>query len=230
MTKQIGKMLIGAVTGFVVMYVLLGFELDVNISFMPFEWMMMFMVVSILLLLFSVVGYTKIKAEAKKSVRGEEEDEREVRQSKRYGDITLATSIAMYLSLAMLALVAVTPQHNAFVFISLALVLISFSSNMIYSELAKMIYPHRNFPSVNDKHYAKKLMEMSDEGERYVMLQGMYKAFTSINLLLFFAVLALIGYSVISGVSQLFGIFSILFILIVINMQYILSIRNKVKI
>ena len=70
-------------------------------------------------------------------------------------------------------------------------------------------------------------MEMSDEGERHVMLQGIYKAFTSINSLLFFAVLALIGYSVISGVSQLFGIFSILLILMVINVQYMLNIRNK---
>ena len=50
MIKQVGKMLFGAVAGFVLMYVLLGFQLDVNIAFMPFEWMMMFMVLSILLL------------------------------------------------------------------------------------------------------------------------------------------------------------------------------------
>ena len=227
MIKQVGKMLFGAVAGFVLMYVLLGFQLDVNIAFMPFEWMMMFMVLSILLLVFSLFGYTNIRAEAKKALSGEEEDKRDERQSKRYSDITLATNIAMYFSLAMLALVAVTPQHNVFIFISLALILISFTCNMMYSELLKMIHPHRSFPSVNDKHYAKKLMEMSDEGERHVMLQGIYKAFTSINSLLFFAVLALIGYSVISGVSQLFGIFCIITILIIINAQYMLNIRNK---
>lgn len=227
MTKLIGKMLMGAVAGFVGAYMLLSLEFDVNMSFMPFELTIIFMVISILLLIFSLFGYTKVKAEAKMRVTGDQEDERAVRQYKRYADIMLAAQMAVYFSLAMLALVAITDQPNAFVFSSLALILTSFSLSFIYSGLAKTVDPHRQFPSVDDKQYAKKLLEMSDEGERHVMLQGMYRAFTSVNSLLFFAVLALISYSVISGVSQLFSIFIIIIILVVINAQYQLTIRNK---
>ena len=227
MTKQIGKMLIGAVVGFVVMYILLNLKFNVYMPFKSIKWMILFMVVSILLLIFSLFGYIKIKEEAKKQVSGDEEDERDKLQNKRYGDIVLAANVSMYFSLAMLALVATTVQHNAFVFISLALILVSLSLGFVYLELVKTINPNRDIPTVNDKQFAKKLLEMSDEGERHIMLQGMYRAFTSINPLLFFAVLALIAYSIISGVSQLFGIFTILLILVIINAQYMLTIRKK---
>ncbi len=227
MIKTIGKMLAGAVAGFLIMYFLMGFQFNVNIPFPSFELTIIIMVLSILLIIFSLFGYAKIKSEVKKQVSGDEEDERDVRLYKLYSDIMLAANLSLYFSTFMLALIAVTDQPNAFVFISLALILTSVSLNFVYSSLVHTVYPNRNLPSANDKQYAKKLLECSDEGERHIMLEGMYRAYTSLNALLFFAVLALIAYSIISGVSQLFGIFLIILILIITNTQYMLAIRNK---
>jgi hypothetical protein len=220
-------MLTGAAIGFTLMYLLLNVQLEVKFSNISTELTFIFMGISILLIIFSLFGYFKIKAEAKKHVTGEEEDERDALQYRIFSDITFATNTTMYLSILMLAIVAVTNQHNSFIFISLALTLINFALSMLYSELARSLNSDRNLPSINDKNYAKKLLEMSDEGERHVMLQGMYRAFTSINALLFFALLLLIAYSVITGVSQLFGIFLIVFILVITNLQYMLTVRNK---
>jgi len=225
--KAIGQMLAGAAVGFILMYILLDFQLDVNIPFMSTELMIIFMVITILLILFSLSGYVRMKRMNKKELSGEEEDNREEQQYRTYCDISFAINTALYFSILTLAIVAVTEQHNAFIFITLALSLLCMILNFVYLEMVNKISPERNLPSVNDKQYAKKLLEMSDEGERHVMLQGLYGAFTSMNALLLFALFLMIAYSVITGVSQLFGIFIIVFILVVSNLQYVLKIRNK---
>lgn len=231
MKKSIGKVLagaiIGAATGYVFMYILKNSQFEVNIPSLSFEMTVVIMAISILLIIFSIYGFARIKSEFKRHVTGDEEDERDARLYKLYSDIMLAASIALYFSTFMLALIAVTDRHNAFIFISLALILISTSLNIIFTGQIKIFYPDRNLPSVNDKQYAQKLLVSSDEGERHVMFQGMYRAYTSLNALLFFAVLVLIAYSVISGVSQLFGVFMIILILVITNAQYMLTIRNK---
>ncbi len=235
MTKAIGKLMLGAMVGaafgYMVMYFTLNTSLGSSISWgslnLSFQIMILLLVISSSLIIFNAVTCVNIIKKSKRQVTGDEEDELAELQNKRYGDGMLAANIAMYTSIGMLALVGITDQPNAFIFISLGLVLVSLSMMFITAELAKVVDPNRDYPSVNDKEYADKLMEMSDDGERHIMLQGLYKAFTSINMLLFFAVLALIAYSVISGVSQLVGIFLILLILIFTNAQYMLSIRKK---
>lgn len=229
--KSIGKILVWAVVGFLsgylFMFLLKDSPANLNISFMSFEMTIIFMTLSIALIIFSLYGFVKIKSEAKRHVTGDEEDERDAYLYKRYSDIMLAASIAMYFSILMLALVAVTDQHNAIIFISFALLLVSISLNILYSGLVSVIYPDRNLPSLNDKQYAKKLLEVSDEGERHVMLHGMYRAYSNLNALLLLSLFLFIGYSVISGVSQLFSIVIIVLILVITNTQYMLTIRNK---
>ena len=232
MTKTIGKMLLGAVFGFVVMYVILeavfgSLDISWGVVDLSLELMIVLMVISVSLNLFNAVTCVKIMRESKKQVTGDEEDRLAELQGKRYGDGMLAANIAMYTSTGMLALVGITALPIVFIYISLGLLLLSLSMMFITAELAKVVDPNREYPSVNDKQYAEKLMEMSDDGERHIMLHGLYRAFTSINMLLFFAVLALIVYSVLTGVSQLAGILIILFILIFTNTQYMLSIRKK---
>lgn len=231
MKKSIGKVLIGAVVGavggYLFMYLLMNSQFDVNISSLSLELTIISMAISILLIGFSIWGYIKIRSEFKRPLEGDEEDERDMRLYKLYSDIMFGTNVSVYMSTFMLALTAVTEQHIAYVFISLVLVLISILLNIIYSGSANLIYPDRNLPSVNDKQYAKKLLEISDDGERHIMLEGMYRAYTSLNALLFFAVIALIAYSIISGISQLFAILIIILILIITNTQYFLTIRNK---
>ena len=236
MTKAIGKLLFGALAGAVLGYGLmftitntgLG-DVDSSWAFpdLSFEWMIVLMVISVSLIILSVVKGMTIVKESKSQVSGDEEDELAELQNKRYYDGSLAVKTALFASSGMLALVAITDQPNVFIFISLGLVLLSLVMSFINAELVKYADPNREYPSVNDKRYAEKLMEMSDEGERHIMLQGLYRAFTSINMLLFFAVLMLIGYSVITGSSQLAGILIILFILIYTNAQYMLSIRKR---
>nr|WP_316047208.1 hypothetical protein [Planococcus glaciei] len=60
------------------------------------------------------------------------------------------------------------------------------------------------------------------------MLEGLYRTHNTMNLALFIALLLLIIYSVSTGVSQLFAIFVVALILIIANVQYTFSIRNKI--
>lgn len=59
------------------------------------------------------------------------------------------------------------------------------------------------------------------------MLGGLYKTYLTMNSLLFASILLLLFYSILSGTSQLFGIFLIVAVLTVANVHYMLSIRNK---
>ncbi|GLC90330.1 DUF3169 family protein [Lysinibacillus piscis] len=227
MKKHVGKMLLGAIAGFIVAYGVMHLKFDVNMPAMGFEFTIIFMIITMILISFSLIGYMKVKGDAKKQLVGDAQDELETLQYKRSSDTMIASNTAIYFSTLMLAIVSLTDVPNIFIFISLGLVLVSIVLNTIYANLGKSLQPERNWPSVNDKDYAKKILAISDEGERHVILQGLYGAFASLNGLLLLAIFILIGYSAVSGVSQLLAIFIIVFILIITNTQYMLTIRNK---
>ncbi|MEK5233339.1 hypothetical protein MHB42_16665 [Lysinibacillus sp. FSL K6-0232] len=60
-------------------------------------------------------------------------------QYRRLGDIMLASNIAIYFSILMLAIASLTDVPTIFIFIGIGCVLLSFILDMIFLELAKVV-------------------------------------------------------------------------------------------
>ncbi|MFD2657679.1 DUF3169 family protein [Gracilibacillus thailandensis] len=225
--KSFAKFFIGAVFGFFIMYAFLGLELEISMFDIAYELIWILGSISLILLVLALVGMLQIKRKASSPLEGEEEDDRDKWQYKKFNDVSLVGNISMIFSIVTLSIVIVTKQELLLTICALILVLISGASSFVSPYLMKVMYPERDLPEVSDKDYTKKLLASSDEGERHVMLEGLYYTFNSTNILLVGAMIILTVYSVSSEQSQLFAIFIIGLILITINTQYILQIRNK---
>ncbi|WP_353056562.1 DUF3169 family protein [Solibacillus isronensis] len=121
----------------------------------------------------------------------------------------------------------ITEQSIVIQILSIPAILLAIIATPLVGNYIKYVYPYREIPSYNDKQYTKKMFEMSDEGERHIMLQGLYSAFNLENILLLCSLLLGMFCSVASGESQLFAILIIAIILITVNTQYMLKVRNR---
>lgn len=181
-------------------------------------------------LLLTIGGFVKLAQLKKQSAQqfsSEDEDEQEEILYKLYSDASLASTISLILSIVGACIAVITEQPIIFQALSVPVILLAISLVPLVGNYIKFAYPNRDFPSYNDKKYTKKLFEMSDEGERHIMLQGLYSAFSTTNILLVSSLVLLMFYSVASGESQLFAILIIAIILVVGNTQYFLKVRNR---
>lgn len=225
--KSFANFFIGAVFGFFIIYPFLALEFELTMLDIAYELIWILGTISLILLVLAIVGMLQIKRKASSPLEGEEEDDRDKWQYKKFSDVSLVGNISMIFSIITFSIVIVTKQELFLTICALILVLISGASSYVSPYLMKVMYPERDLPKASDKDYTKKLLASSDEGERHVMLEGLYYTFNSTNLLLVGAMIILTVYSVSSEQSQLFAIFIIGLILITINTQYILQIRNK---
>lgn len=221
------QMLIGAFIGFIGAYGLLGFDFEKLFLPVSFPIAMILFGITVLLVLYSTLMIIKMKKKARLTLSGDEEDERAVWLYQKFSDITLAMHVAVIFSFLGFSIGLVTDQQLILVPISIALITVSVGLSIYIPTLAKIVYPDRKLPSPSEKDYAKKLLLASDEGERHVMLEGLYYSFNTTNLLLVIAILVLTLYSYGTGQSQLLSVIIIAFILILTNTQYFFKIRNK---
>ncbi|NBA12635.1 DUF3169 family protein, partial [Weissella confusa] len=91
----------------------------------------------------------------------------------------------------------------------------------------KRVYPNRHLPSPTDKDYGKKLLAISDEGEKHVMLDGLFHTFQMMNILLTGAMFILIVYSLGANHSHRFSILVIGLVLVSLNANDMLMIRHR---
>src|SRR5699024_217494 len=94
--------------------------------------------------------------------------------------------------------------------------------------LLPVMYPDRDLPSSTDSNFSDKLLQASDDGERHIMLEGLYKTFNTMNATLFVGLILLMMYSISTGNDQIFGMIVIAAVLIISNVKYVTSIRDKV--
>lgn len=184
-------------------------------------------VISILLLIFAFVIYRQVTSLDSQTFTGEEEDEIETLKYKKICDYNMVTHISMVLSLLGLGIAAVSDLTVLLVFVGVVLTFLAIMYQLFVATLMQKVYPERNLPNASEPKYAEKLLEASDEGERFIMLQGLYKSYNLFNLLLLFAIIGAIVYSLFSENSQIFSIVLMAFVLFIANMRYYLSIRNN---
>lgn len=227
MKRTVMQFLGGAIIGGLFGFFIVKGEFTLPLYKIATEMTIVFIVISLLLAIASFIKLAQLKSQSAQQLSGDAEDLREEYLYKLYSDASLASNISQIIGIVAICTGAITEQSIVLIVSSLIIMLLAIAANISGWASIKHAYPHRDFPSINDKHYTKKLLEISDEGERHIMLQGFYSAFSMTNILLLVSLMLLTLYSVTSGESQLFAILIIALILIIVNTQYMLKVRNR---
>ncbi|WP_153720233.1 DUF3169 family protein [Sporosarcina cascadiensis] len=225
--KTIIWMLIGGAVGFFGMYAVLTADIKLEFAPVAFEMNIALLAITAVLLITAAVSIVQMKKKSKLYLTGEKEDKRDVWQYKRFSDTSLIVTAAMAVGISAIAIAIITDQPSWLMISSIIIGALTFILSITLSSIVNSLYPDRELPDVSAKDYSQKLLAVSDEGERHVMLEGLYRAFNTMNLILILTLLLLIIYSAVTGDSQLFSIFIIGMILIGTNAQYLFAIRNK---
>ncbi|KMK69187.1 membrane protein [Bacillus safensis] len=225
--KTVYKMLLGALLGFLGAYCLLAAEFEMTLLDIAFEATLVISGVTILLIVYCFSGISRMKKRVSLSVSGDEEDELEAKQYRTFTDSTLANTVSTILSIIAIGITIVTEQPLWLILVNAALFIVTIISSYVAISVLTLVYPNRHLPNPSDKDYSKKLLAISDEGEKHVMLGGLFHTYQMMNILLTGAMFILIVYSLGANHSQLFSILVIGVVLIILNANYVLKIRNR---
>ncbi|OUZ10023.1 DUF3169 family protein [Bacillus pumilus] len=225
--KTVYKMLLGALLGFLGAYCLLAAEFEMTLLDVAFEATLVISGLTIVLIVYCFSGISRMKKRVSFSVSGDEEDELEAKQYRTFTDSTLANTVSTILSIIAIGMAIVTELPIWLILVNVALFIITIISSYVALSVLKLVYPNRNLPSPTDKDYNKKLLAISDEGEKHVMLGGLFHTYQMMNILLTGAMFILIVYSLGANHSQLFSIIVIGIVLILLNANYMFRIRNR---
>ncbi|MGG1695855.1 DUF3169 family protein [Bacillus zhangzhouensis] len=225
--KTVYKILLGALLGFLGAYCLLAAEFEMTLLDIAFEATLVISGLTILLIIYCFSGISRMKKRVSLSVSGDEEDELEAKQYRTFTDLTLANTVSTILSIVAIGMAIVTEQPIWLIVVNAALFLITIILSYTAISVLKLVYPNRNLPSPSDKDYGKKLLAISDEGEKHVMLDGLFHTYQMMNILLTGSMFIMILYSLGANHSQLFSIIVIGLVLIILNAYYMLKIRNR---
>ena len=174
-----------------------------------------------------ISGFFQLKSRAVKREGDTDEDELEKYIYRKYADISLCIQVGLVLSLLVTG-VAIIQQTDAWIFVASGITMIAALLFLfLLPTLLPMMYPERDLPSSTDSDFADKLLHASDEGERHVMLEGLYKTFNTMNGALFLGLIILMMYSISTGDNQIFGMIVIAAVLIISSVRYVTSIRGK---
>jgi len=222
------QMFVGGVFGYLGMYAYLNNEL-IQIDLTAYELPMMILLTLLLIGLFTwaLSRYQLIRRLLHTPLAGEEEDEAEGIMYRAYSDGTLASTLTTIFSLVSMSLTLLSDQSLWFLLFNFFTLLGSFVLSYAFNALLPVMYPDRTLPKLSNPDYAQRLLELSDDGEKHVMLQGLYRTNITSSALMIFAIIVLLAYSLMTGDSQLFSIFVLSFIMVFTNIQYIRIIRTK---
>jgi len=224
--KTVIQILISAVIGFIVATLMLNnFTLDL------FKYtdaiVVIILFINVLLLGVSFKIYWQVKKLHNTEANGDEEDEVDLLIYKKFADHSFLIHSSIVLSVLVLCTTLITSQSIYLTIIAIVTMILSYLFTLYMTNLIRLIYPERNIPKISDSKYEEKLLEVSDEGERHVMLIGFYKSYNLMNFVLFIAIVLSTFYSITTNHSQLFSIILIGIVLIIVNGKYCFSVRNK---
>ncbi|WP_456278757.1 DUF3169 family protein [Bacillus sp. AK128] len=220
------RILLSAVGGFVVVTFLLnGFTFDFTVHGTTIVVGMLVLI--FLLLVISLVIYRQIINLNRKEVYGDDEDEKDVLIYKKFTDYSFFGQASLTFSLLALCISGTVNTELTLTILAILGIFISYFLSMLSARLLQLVYPERNLPKLSEANYAERLLEASDEGERHVMLIGLYKSYNLLSISLVIAMLLSTVYSISSGQSQLFSIMVMGAVLLLVHGKYCASIRNK---
>lgn len=182
---------------------------------------------AVIITAFGISGFFQLRKRASSRNSNTDEDALDQYMYRKYADISLSIQTGLVLSILIMG-VAIIQQTDAWIYLAAAVTMVAALLFLfLLPTLLPVMYPERDLPASTDSNFADKLLAASDEGERHVMLEGLYKTFNTMNATLFTGLIVLMMYSISTGDNQIFGMVIITAILIISNVKYVLSIRDK---
>lgn len=179
---------------------------------------------NVVLIVVVIFQFIKMKNLPVCSLSEEEEDEIEAKKYRLFADMTVCSNVSITLSILALGLGFIwfrdsNPELtlNAFFLIigSVAAAGLAFSSG-------KKVYLGREFPSNSED-----MLDVLDDGEKFVVLEGLHKAYQLLIPFLYMCIMASVFYTAVSGHSKIFSIVLMTIILIAVQMTYGIVVRNR---
>lgn len=225
------KMLIYGAIGFAVGYLTLellyGRNTGDTLDIFYFWFSIAMIVLTILLLIYAFVRRRQLIKLTKDENRQMNEDDFDAYSYNAFNVISVATAVPLVLSLMSLAIQTMAAESVWLILLTIVLLITSITMNLRASMLANIIYPDRNLPEVGDKKYSQKLLAASDEGELFVMAKALYSSWTLTTTMLFFGLILMTFYSIITSESQIFSIIIIGLVMIINQLKYSYEIKEK---
>ena len=228
--RSILYMIIGGILGGIIGVTFIG-QTEFDIMNYIDLWTVILIVFTFGLFLFALSIYFSYSLKRSLKARGYEtdNDEYQVWLYNRYLYMMYCIEVSMSIDFFTLCTIAFTLNRYSFylfwaIFLSL---IIKVFITIKFLEMINLIYPERNLPSVKDPKFQDKLFQASDDGEKHVMLNGLFSSYKAFNTTLVFVMVILFLYDMNSGQSQVVAIALITLTLIIGKTTYYLKIRDK---
>lgn len=156
---------------------------------------------------------------------GEKEDQADEIKYKKFADYSLFTNTSIALGLLALS-ISIISLNVIFIIIGMIVIIVTTLLSVYMMHLMKHVYPDRNIPNASDPDFAEKMLHISDDGEKHVILEGLYKSYQLFNGAIIFAIVLATTYSIFRE-SQLISIILMVLVMLIVNGRYVLVIRNK---
>ncbi|MCM3443466.1 MULTISPECIES: DUF3169 family protein [Bacillaceae] len=222
--KLIMQLIIGGFVGFSIVYALMNFS---EVRFSGEITVISLIIFSLILIAMSIFRYKKIKSFNLQNFSGDKEDEIEDKKYKMFADYSLFANIGFVLSILALSLSFITTQSIILTVTSIFLIVITYFLIQYMMHLMKYVYPERKFPNTSEAKNAQNILNYADDGEKHVILDGLYKSHSLLNFSLIAAITLSTIYSLTREDPQTFSIILMTMVLLVVNSKYLFVIRNK---
>ena len=167
-----------------------------------------------------------------KKVSMEKEDIHQVKLERTAYNAATYIQIAISLSLTsmLVGFILLRDTYPVIVLWSLILLGISFISLFPSEKIVHITNPNFKFPDPQSKNYEQEYFNQFDDGEKFVILKGLYNLYGTVIWGLILLASALMFYSVFSGNSQVVSIIGIGVLLLLIQVIYTISLKpSKLK-
>lgn len=185
------------------------------------------LLISIVLIFVSVQQHRQLNTVATDYTKYMDMDSYDVYRYNKFNDIQVVDTLMMILALISVGIFIILESHFLLTLIAVIAFLVALWLAITHTSLVGRLYPDRNLPKPGDKKYADKLLAVSDEGERHIMLNGLYKTHGLIQIGLMIGIILMIFYSLLTGESQIFSIIVAGVLLIVAQLKYSMEIRER---
>ncbi|SOC40819.1 DUF3169 family protein [Salinicoccus kekensis] len=185
------------------------------------------LLIAVILIFVSVYLHRQLNTVSKDYTKYMDMDSYDVYRYNKFNDIQVVDTLMMILALVSVGIFVILESHFLLTLIAVIAFLVTLWLTITHTGLVGRLYPDRKLPKPGDKKYAEKLLAASDEGERHIMLNGLYKTHGLIQVGLMIGIILMIFYSLLTGESQIFSIIVAGVLLILAQLKYSMEIREK---
>ncbi|KGR75782.1 DUF3169 family protein [Ureibacillus sinduriensis] len=181
----------------------------------------------ILCLMLARLNINKAVRGSKIEVEIEKEDEHLAEMERKAYSAAIYIQVAFSLATiaTLVGFILLRESQPKIVLVSFLLMAVSFFSLFPNENIIKITNPTFKMPHPKSKNYQQQYFDQFDDGEKYVMLKGLYKIYSLITWGLIILAFILMYYSVFSGNSQIMSIIGIGLLFMLVQVSFTQSLK-----